>query len=140
MTERQCPLGLNCSQMGLHEGERGDCINEEACDRYTEPWELYEIVILKGLPGAIYLCWYGRNSSGDCWTEEKWGFKRLNNWDWLLYYTATLNSFEDWQTAYHKLGNTRNGKFIRSEVWNNFERLRGQVDHQYRPDIDSIPF
>lgn len=65
MTERQCPLGLNCSQMGLHEGERGDCINEEACDRYTEPWELYEIVILKGLPGAIYLCWYGRNSSGE---------------------------------------------------------------------------
>lgn len=140
MTERQCPLGLNCSQMGLHEGERGDCINEEACDRYTEPWDLYEIVLLKGLPGAIYLCWCDRNSSGDRWAEEKWGFKRLNSWDWLLYYAATLNSFEVWTTAYYKLGNKNNGKFIRSDAWDDFEGLRMQVDKQYRPELNSIPF
>jgi len=29
---------------------------------------------------------------------------------------------------------------IQSDVWNEFERLREQVDQGYRPELDDIPF
>ncbi|MEG4520799.1 MULTISPECIES: hypothetical protein [unclassified Microcoleus] len=73
-----CTLGLDCTQMGLDEG--GECINEESCYRYTEAGNLYEIVLLKGFPGAVYLCWHSKDNANTEWTDEKWGFKHLNNW------------------------------------------------------------
>lgn len=124
--------------MGLD--KNNDCFNEKACALYGEAWELYEIILLKGLPGAIYLCWHGRDCYCDYWANESGGFRRLNNWDWLLYYAAALNDFEEWQTAYHKFTNKRNSKFVRSDAWDKFERLRNQVDQQYCPTLDDIPF
>jgi hypothetical protein len=44
-------------------GECGECINEELCHEYTKAWNLYDIVLLKGLPGAVYVCWYNKDSS-----------------------------------------------------------------------------
>jgi len=54
-----CNLGLDCAQMGLN--RCGKCINEELCHEYTKAWNVYEIVLLKGLPGAVYLCWHSRH-------------------------------------------------------------------------------
>jgi hypothetical protein len=56
-----CNLGLDCAQMGLN--KCGECINEELCYEYTPPWNLYEIVPIKGLPGAVYLCWHSRDAN-----------------------------------------------------------------------------
>ena len=78
----------------------GECINEESCYRDTEPFDLYGIVISRGLPGAVYLHYPGNN---DEWTNEEWGFRDLNNCDWLLYHTASLTTFTEWQDAYYQL-------------------------------------
>jgi hypothetical protein len=123
-----CTLGLDCAQMGLD--ECGDCINEESCHRYTEAWNLYEIVLLQGFPGAVYLCWHGRDANTE-WTNEKWGFKHLNNCDWLLHHTASLNAFAEWQHAYYKLSSRSNTKYVRMDLFDEFECLRKQVDPEY---------
>lgn len=123
-----CTLGLDCAQMGLN--ECGDCINEELCHEYTEAWNLYEIVLLKGFPGAVYLCWHGRDANIE-WTKEQWGFKHLNNCDWLLHYTAPLNTFAEWQHAYYKLSSLKNTKYVRSDLFEEFECLRKQVNPEY---------
>jgi len=114
--------------MGLD--ECGECINEELCHRYTEAWNLYEIVLLKGFPGAVYLCWHSRDANIE-WTNEQWGFKHLNNCDWLLHYTASLNTFEKWQHAYYKLSSRNNTKYVRSDLFEEFECLRKQVNPEY---------
>lgn len=135
-----CNLGLDCAQMGLD--ECGECINEELCHRYTEAWNLYDIVLLKGLPGAVYVCWYGKNSSTE-WADEKWGFKHLNNCDWLLYWTASLNAFAEWQHAYYKLSSRKSSTYVRSELFDEFDLLRKQVDIEYaknHEDDDKAPF
>ena len=64
-------LGLYCTQMGLEEG--GEWINEESCYRYTEAWNLYEILLLKRFPAAVYLCWHSKDNANTEWTDEKWG-------------------------------------------------------------------
>ncbi|MEG4225481.1 hypothetical protein QUA35_05705 [Microcoleus sp. N9_B2] len=122
-----CCLGLDCTQMGLDEG--GECINEESCYRYTEAWNLYEIVLLKGLPGAVYICWPGRDANTE-WRNEQWGFKHLNNCDWL-HYTASLNTLAQWQHAYYKLSSRKNTKYVPSDLFDEFEALRTQVDTEY---------
>lgn len=62
-----CSLGLDCAAMGLLAD--GECINEESCYRYTEqPSDLYGIVLLKGIPGAVYLLYPGTNYE---WTDEQ---------------------------------------------------------------------
>jgi len=124
-----CCFGLDCTQMGLDEG--GECINEESCYRYTEAWNLYEIVLLKGFPGAVYLCWHSKDNANTEWTDEKWGFKHLNNCDWLLHSSASLNAFAEWQHAYYKLSSRNNTKYVRSELFDEFEALRKQVDPDY---------
>ena len=123
-----CTLGLDCTQMGFD--ECGECINEELCHEYTKPWNLYEIVLLKGLPGAVYLCWHSRDGNTE-WTNEQWGFKHLNNCDWLLHYTASLNAFAEWQHAYYKLSSRKNTAYVRTDLFDNFECLRKQVDVEY---------
>ncbi len=123
-----CNLGLDCAQMGLD--ECGECINEELCHRYTEAWNLYDIVLLEGFPGAVYLCWNSRDASTE-WTNEQWGFKHLNNCDWLLHYSASLNSFDRWQRAYYKLSSFKNTKYVRTELFDDFDLLRKQVDIEY---------
>ena len=133
-----CSLGFNCAEMGLIEDE--ECINEESCYRYTEPSDLYGILLLKGFPGAVYLLYPGNNYE---WTDEKWGFKHLNNCDWLLHYTAPLNSFAEWQHAYYKLSNRKSSKYVRTDLWHEFDELRKQVDPEYRQGQESdapIPF
>lgn len=131
-----CSLGLDWAQMGVDVG--GECANEESCHRYTEAWNLYEIVLLEGFPGAVYLCWHSRDANIE-WTDKKWGFKHLNNCDWLLHRTASLNSFEEWQHAYYKLSSRNNTKYVRSDLFDEFERLRRQVDIEYgkRQEISS---
>ena len=131
-----CNLGLDCTQMGLD--ECGECVNEELCHRYTEAWNLYDIVLLNGLPGAVYLCWHSTDSNTE-WTDKKWGFKHLNNCDWLLYYTAslTLNTFTQWRHAYYKLSSRNNTKYVRSDLFEEFEALRKQVDQEYGKDQES---
>ena len=123
-----CTLELNCAQIGLN--ECGECINKESCLRYTEAWNLYEIVLLKGFPGAVYLCGHSREATTE-WTNEKWGFKHLNNCDWLLHHTASSNSFAEWQHAYYKLSSRNNTKYVRTELFDEFEYLRKQVDSEY---------
>jgi hypothetical protein len=103
-----------------------ECINEESCYRWIEPWNLYEIVLLKGFSGAIYLLWRGNTFYE--WTHKKWGFRHLNNCDWLLHCTAPLNSFAEWQHAYYKLLNRKNTKYLRANLWQEFDELRKQVD------------
>lgn len=135
-----CSLGLDCTQMGLD--ECGECVNEELCHRYTEAWDLYEIVLLKGLPGAVYLCRHGRAFNID-WTDEKWGFKRLNNSDWLIHHTASLNTFAEWKHAYYVLSNRHTTKYVRSDLFEEFDLLRKQVDIEYaknHEDDDKAPF
>jgi hypothetical protein len=135
-----CTLGLDCAQMGLN--ECGECINEELCHEYTTPWNLYEIVLLKGLPGAVYLCWHSRHDNTE-WTNKQWGFKHLNNCDWLLHYTASLNSFDQWQRAYYKLSSVKNTKYVRTELFDEFDLLRKQVDIEYaknHEDDEKAPF
>ncbi len=122
-----CSLGLDCAAMGLLAD--GECINEDNCYRYTEPSDLYGIVLLKGIPGAIYLWWQGNSYSE--WTDDKWGFKHLNNCDWLLHYTASLNAFSEWQHAYYKLSSRRSTSYVRVELWDEFDCLRRQVDKEY---------
>lgn len=134
-----CSLGLDCAQMGLD--ECGECINEEACFRYAEPCDLYEIVLLEGLPGAVYLAWYGNKSASYYeWTRSGWGFKELNNCDWLLHYTAASNDFSQWQHAYYKLSNRRCNKYVRADLCDEFERLRRQVDPEYAKNQDALDF
>ena len=123
-----CNLGLDCTQMGLD--ECGECINEELCHEYTKAWNLYDIVLLQGFPGAVYLCWHSRDVHIE-WADKKWGFKHLNNCDWLLHYTASLNSFDQWQHAYYKLSSRNNTKYVRTDLFDEFEALRKQVDPEY---------
>ena len=120
-----CTLGLDCAQMG--KDEYGECANEEACHNYTKAQGLYEIVLLKGLPGAIYLCWHSPDSNYD-WADIQWGFSHLNNCDWLIYYAASQNAFEDWQRAYYKLSSRNNTKYIRTALFEEFDLLRQRVD------------
>jgi hypothetical protein len=123
-----CNLGLDCTQMGLDDGE---CINEELCHEYTKAWNLYDIVILKGLPGAVFVCWYGKDASTE-WADEKWGFKHLNNCDWLLHYTASLNTFAEWKRAYYKLSpRQKTNTYVRTDLFDKFDLLRKQVDIEY---------
>ena len=133
--ETNCSLGLDCTAMGLLAD--GECINEDNCYRYTEPSDLYGIVLLKGIPGAVYLLYPRTNYE---WTDEKWGFKYLNNCDWLLHCTASLNCFAEWQHAYYKLSNRRNSKYVRADLWQEFDELRKQTDAEYRhhQETDSL--
>jgi hypothetical protein len=128
-----CYLNFDCAQMGLDES--GKCVNEESCYRWTEPCELYEIVKLKGFPGAVYLWWQGNTYA---WIDEIWGFRRLNNCDWLLHYAASLNTFAEWQDAYYKLSSRSSTPCIRVELWDEFERLRRQVDPEYARSVKTL--
>ncbi|MEG3864719.1 MULTISPECIES: hypothetical protein [unclassified Microcoleus] len=92
---------------------------------------MYEIVLLKGFPGAVYLCWHSKDNANTEWTDEKWGFKHLNNCDWLLHSSASLNAFAEWQHAYYKLSSRNNTKYVRSDLFDDFEYLRKQVDPDY---------
>ena len=130
-----CILGLDCTQMGLD--ECGECANEESCYRWTEARDLYEIVLLEGMPGAVYLCWHGKDTNIE-WTDKQWGFKHLNNCDWLLHHTASLNGFAQWQHAYYKLSSRNNTKYVRADLFDEFERLRRQVDPEYAKNQDAI--
>lgn len=135
-----CNLGLDCAQMGLD--ECGECINGELCHEYTKAWNLYDIVLLKGLPGAVYVYWHSRDAITE-WADEKWGFKHLNNCDWLLHCTASLNAFADWQHAYYKLSSRKSSTYVRSELFDEFDLLRKQVDIEYaknHEDDDKAPF
>ena len=135
-----CNLGLDCAKMGLD--ECGECIKEELCHEYTQAWNLYDIVLLKGLPGALYLCWHSRDASTE-WGDEKWGFKHLNNCDWLLHCTASLNAFSEWQHAYYKLSSRKSSTYVRTELLDEFDLLRKQVDIEYaknREGDDKAPF
>lgn len=129
-----CPLGLECPD----EVDRYDeCINSEACYRWTEAWDLYEIFILGDLP-PIFL----NNGKRDDWTEPEYGFERLNNCDFLLYYAVKLISFEQWKEAYYKL-NRRYPAYVRKENFGQVEELRKLLDQeyaQYRTTDQDIPF
>ena len=126
---QNCTLGLDCAQMG--KDTKGCCANEEICHSYTDAWNLYEIVLLKGLPGAIYLCWHSPDANIE-WADEQWGFTYLNSSDWLLHYTAPQNSFENWQHAYYKLSSRNNSKYVRTSLANEFNHLRKRVDKTWR--------
>jgi hypothetical protein len=92
----------------------------------------------------VYLAWYGvRSASYYEWTHKEWGFKELNNCDWLLHYTAALNDFSQWQHAYYKLSSRRCNHYIRADLFDRFELLRRQVDPDYAKNqdaLDSNPF
>ncbi len=117
-----CPLGLECMD---ETDPYGECINLEACSYWTGAWDLYEIFILGDLP-AIYLT----NGSRDDWTKPEYGFERLNNCDFLLYYAAKFIEFEQWKEAYYKL-NRRRCAYIRKEHFGRVEELRKAIDQEY---------
>jgi hypothetical protein len=117
-----CPLGLECP------GETDpydECVNLEACSYWTHPWDLYEIFLLGDLP-PIYL----NNSDRAEWTKPEYGFERLNNCDFLLYYAAKFTSLEQWKKAYYKL-NRRYCAYVRKEHFNQVEELRKSLDPEY---------
>lgn len=113
-----CPLGLECL------GEE-ECINAEACHYWTQAWDLYEIFLLGDLP-AIYL----NNGDRDEWIEPEYGFVRLNNCDFLLYYAVRYCPFKDWKRAYYKL-NKKYAAYVRSCDFERIEKLRCSVDKGY---------
>jgi hypothetical protein len=49
----------------------------------------------------------------------------------LLHYTATLNPFAEWQHAYYKLSSRKSNTYVRTELFDEFECLRKQVDPEY---------
>lgn len=126
-----CPLALECIDTSS-----SGCINAEACNYWTQAWDLYEIFLLGDLP-AIYL------DNGDyCeWTQPEYGFTRLNNCDFLLYYAAKYCSFEDWQRAYYKL-NREDSAYIAMRDFEQIEKLRCSIDKDYGRELteEDIPF
>ncbi|BBD69548.1 hypothetical protein NIES4072_31190 [Nostoc commune NIES-4072] len=129
-----CALGLECPD---ETDNYGECINSEACHRWTEAWDLYEIFILGDLP-PIYL----NNGKRDDWTRPEYGFERLNNCDFLLYYAAKFISFEKWKEAYYKL-NRRYPAYVRKEHFGQVEELRKLLDQEYAQcgmTAEDIPF
>ncbi|MEH1828252.1 MAG: hypothetical protein V7L22_23445 [Nostoc sp.] len=129
-----CALGLECPD---EKDNYGECINAEACYRWTEAWDLYEIFILAHLP-PIYL----DNGKRSDWTEPQYGFERLNNCDFLLYYAAKFISLEQWKEAYYKL-NRRYPAYVRKEHFGQVEELRKSLDIEYAQcgmTVEDIPF
>jgi hypothetical protein len=129
-----CPLGLECPDEAYQYGE---CINSETCYRWTEAWDLYEIFILGDLP-PIFL----NNGKRDDWTKPEYGFERLNNCDFLLYYAAKFIQFEQWKQAYYKL-NRRYTAYVRKEHFGQVEELRKSLDREYAQcgmTAEDIPF
>lgn len=129
-----CPLGLRC----LDETDSlGQCLNLEACSYWTQAWDLYEIFILGDLP-PIYL----NNGGRDDWTKPEYGFERLNNCDFLLYYAAKFTQFEQWKEAYYKL-NRRYPAYVKKEHFGQVEELRKILDQEYAEigmTCEDIPF
>jgi hypothetical protein len=78
----------------------------------------------------LYLCRHHKDTHTE-WAYELWGFKHLNNCDWLLHYTASLNLFLEWKHAYYVLSNYNTTKYVRTELFDDFECLRRQVDTEY---------
>ena len=77
------------------------------------------------------------------WRDRKYGFIRINNFDWFLWLLAKQIDFESWQKLYYSL---QNG-FVRQDDWNHFEKLRQEVDADYASfyneqtlSVESIPF
>ena len=129
-----CNLKFDCSQMGAD--EHGRCLNQQACDDGIDTCDLYEIVLLDNLPGAIYICWHDSDINTE-WTNPQWGFAHMRNCDWLLYYTAMImNPFEDWRCAYYKTTSRNSTKYVRASVFEEFDRLRRRIDKPWR-SLDS---
>ncbi|MEG3836259.1 MULTISPECIES: hypothetical protein [unclassified Microcoleus] len=42
-----------------------------------------------------------------------------------------MNTFAQWQHAYYKLSSRKNTKYVRSDLFDEFEALRTQVDTEY---------
>lgn len=114
-------LGLDGSQ--TCEDEHGTYVDEESCHNDTIAQELYEIVLLKGLPGAIYICWHNLDSNYE-WADIQWGFSHLSTCDWVLHYTASQNSYEDWRRAYYKLSSRNNTKYVRTSLLEDFNQIQ----------------
>lgn len=98
---------------------------------------MYEIFILGDLP-PIYL----DNGKRDDWTKPEYGFERLNNCDFLLYYAAKFISFEEWKEAYYKL-NRKYPAYVRKEHFGQVDELRKSIDKeyaQYEISTEDIPF
>lgn len=130
-----CPLGLECPN-----NDYDECVNSEACYRWTQAWKLYEIFILGGLP-PIYLNNCGRDDHDD-WTKPEYGFEHLNNCDFLLYYAAKQVDFDQWKEAYYKL-NRKYPAYVRKEHFKQMEDLRKSIDieyAQYETTENDIPF
>lgn len=143
-----CPLGYDCSQMSLESD--GECWNEQDCFAWIEPWDLYDILLLPGLPGAIYLAYWCRNlpPTANLWVRSN-TFKELHNTDWLIYLAAASGlPFKEWQTVYYKLrfssGNYRSA-YVLASLWDEFDRahnkLLNKIDEPNEDDgVDPIPF
>lgn len=128
-----CPLELECPETD----PQGECWNAQVCVYWTQAWELYEIFIFGDLP-PIYL----NNSACHEWTKPEYGFERLNNCDFLLYYAAKFAQFPEWKKAYYKL-NRRYSAYVRKEHLAQIEELRKSLDPEYAQHgmtPDDIPF
>ena len=111
----------------MGEEQINECANEEICESYARAWDLYDIVLIDGLPGAIYVYWHSGTSPIE-WADKQWGFTCLNNCAWLLYRAALYNSFEKCESSYYKLARRDNTKHIRTSLVPEFDRLRAETD------------
>ena len=145
-SEHGCPLGYDCSQMDLR--ENGECWNEQDCFAWIESWDLYDILLIPGLPGALYVAYWGQKMSP---TDNQWVkspiFKKIEPTDWLIYLAASsCLSFEEWQSAYQKLRWSKENYrsvYVLASLWGEFDRLHDEVLGEPETDpeeSDLIPF
>lgn len=142
-----CPLGYDCSQMG--EATDGKCWNEQDCFAWIEPWDLYDILLLPGLPGAIYIAYWVRKPAltANLWVREPI-FKELQHTDWLIYLAATSGlPFEEWEIVYRKLRWSKENyrsAYVLASLWDDFDHLRdkvlGKPETELDEGFDPIPF